>query len=201
MRRIPCRIAPVLAHRIVLYAPDFILTEAANVIWKKAQRREMTDCAIQAERRILEMMRAGRGQGRTFVHAASIEARLARAPDWLIGVQGHAGAGKTTMLSAAAQLPGMPRMHGLVLSSAAVRTLAREAGIENSAPGSPTRAHGIGRVTQSKHSPENPARFSAQLYLAIRHRRATRGRRHAACGERSARAESSLPDCPSHPRS
>ena len=33
----------LLAHRIVLYAPDFILTEAANVIWKKAQRREIAD--------------------------------------------------------------------------------------------------------------------------------------------------------------
>ena len=33
----------LLAHRIVLYAPDFILTEAANVIWKRARRKEITD--------------------------------------------------------------------------------------------------------------------------------------------------------------
>ena len=33
----------LLAHRIALHAPDFILTEAANVIWKKARRREITD--------------------------------------------------------------------------------------------------------------------------------------------------------------
>ena len=33
----------LLAHRIVLYAPDFILTEVANVIWKKAQRKEIAD--------------------------------------------------------------------------------------------------------------------------------------------------------------
>ena len=32
----------LLAHRIVLYAPDFILTEAANVIWKKARRKEIS---------------------------------------------------------------------------------------------------------------------------------------------------------------
>ena len=32
----------ILAHRIVLYAPDFILTEVANVIWKKARRKEIT---------------------------------------------------------------------------------------------------------------------------------------------------------------
>ena len=33
----------LLAHRIVLYAPDFILTEVANVIWKKARRKEIAD--------------------------------------------------------------------------------------------------------------------------------------------------------------
>ena len=33
----------LLAHRIVLYAPDFILTEVANVIWKKAHRKEIAD--------------------------------------------------------------------------------------------------------------------------------------------------------------
>ena len=33
----------LLAHRIVLHAPDFILTEAANVIWKKARRKEIAD--------------------------------------------------------------------------------------------------------------------------------------------------------------
>ena len=33
----------LLAHRIVLHAPDLILTEAANVIWKKARRKEIPD--------------------------------------------------------------------------------------------------------------------------------------------------------------
>ena len=33
----------LLAHRITLHAPDFILTEAANVIWKKARRQEIAD--------------------------------------------------------------------------------------------------------------------------------------------------------------
>ena len=33
----------LLAHRIVLHAPDFILTEAANVIWQKARRNEVAD--------------------------------------------------------------------------------------------------------------------------------------------------------------
>ena len=33
----------LLAHRIVLYAPDFLLIEAANVLWKKARRKEVAD--------------------------------------------------------------------------------------------------------------------------------------------------------------
>ena len=111
-----------------------------------ADRAFVTDRAIRAERRILAMMRAGSGQGRTFVDAVAIEYALfgtsltngqragvvaiARAPDWLIGVQGHAGSGKTTMLRQAAALPGSPKVHGLAPSSAAVRALARGAGIE-----------------------------------------------------------------------
>ena len=111
-----------------------------------AERAYVTDRAIRAERRILAMMRAGRNRGRTLANAALVKARLdrdaltagqraavdaiARAPDWLIGVQGHAGSGKTTMLREAATLPGIPRVHGLAPSSAAVRALARGAGIE-----------------------------------------------------------------------
>ena len=33
----------LLSHRFVLYAPDLLLTEAASVIWKKAQRKEIAD--------------------------------------------------------------------------------------------------------------------------------------------------------------
>ena len=111
-----------------------------------ADRAFVTDRAIRAERRILAVMRAGRNQGRTFAAGASVEAALARssltrgqraavaaiacAPDWLIGIQGHAGVGKTTMLRAAAGIPGMPKIHGLAPSSAAVRALAQGAGIE-----------------------------------------------------------------------
>ena len=111
-----------------------------------ADRAFVTDRAIRAERRILAMMRAGRNQGRTFVPTATIDSQLAGtsltqgqraavaaiagAPDWLIGIQGHAGSGKTTMLRAAAALPGSPKLHGLAPSSAAVRALAQGAGIE-----------------------------------------------------------------------
>ena len=111
-----------------------------------ADRAFVTDRAIRAERRILAVMRAGRNRGRAFAADAAIDSRLAgtsltkgqraavaaiaRAPDWLIGIQGHAGSGKTTMLRAAAGLPGTPKLHGLAPSSAAVRALAQGAGIE-----------------------------------------------------------------------
>ena len=75
-----------------------------------ADRAFVTDRALRAERRILAVMRAGRNEGRTFAAGASVEsvlartsltqgqraavAAIARAPDWLIGIQGHAGVGE-----------------------------------------------------------------------------------------------------------
>ena len=50
--------------------------------------------------------------------------------DTVVGVQGHAGTGKTTMLKTAASLLGGRRIVGLAPSAAAVRVLSREAGIE-----------------------------------------------------------------------
>ena len=49
--------------------------------------------------------------------------------DLVIGVQGHAGSGKTAMLREASKLLGNARIHGLAPSAAAARVLAREAGI------------------------------------------------------------------------
>ena len=111
-----------------------------------ADRAFVTDRALRSERRLLAMMREGRGAGRALADARAVDTHLhrsrltdgqrravgamARSPDWLIGVQGHAGAGKTTMLREANALPGMPFVHGLAPSSAAARALARGAGIE-----------------------------------------------------------------------
>ena len=33
----------LLAHRLTLYAPDMLLAEFANTIWKKARRNEISD--------------------------------------------------------------------------------------------------------------------------------------------------------------
>ena len=111
-----------------------------------AERAFVTAEAVRAERRLLATMRGARGRGGALTRAPVPEAlpggaaltrgqgeaveAIARAPDWLIGVQGHAGSGKTAMLRAAAALAGMPRLHGLAPSVAAVRALALGAGIE-----------------------------------------------------------------------
>ena len=111
-----------------------------------AERAFVTAEAVRAERRLLATMRSARGRGGALTQTPVPEAlpggaaltrgqgeaveAIARAPDWLIGVQGHAGSGKTAMLRAAAALPGMPRLHGLAPSVAAVRALSRGAGIE-----------------------------------------------------------------------
>ena len=116
----------------------------------EAERRGMdrafvTDRAVKAERQVLASMRAGRGKGMALAGADAVEARLdasrltqgqreaVRAvllsKDLVIGVQGHAGSGKTTMLSEARELLGDRTIQGLAPSAAAARVLAREAGI------------------------------------------------------------------------
>ena len=85
----------------------------------EAERRGMdrafvTDRAVKAERQVLASMRAGRGKGMALAGADAVEARLGASrltqgqreavravllsKDLVIGVQGHAGSGKTTML-------------------------------------------------------------------------------------------------------
>ena len=106
----------------------------------------VTDRAIRSERRMLAMMRAGRGKALPLAHVETPEAQLAlsrltagqrdavrlilHSRDTVVGVQGHTGTGKTTMLKTAASLIGGRRIVGLAPSSAAVRVLSREAGIE-----------------------------------------------------------------------
>ena len=106
----------------------------------------VTDRAIRSERRMLATMRAGRGKALPLADVETPEARNALSGltagqrdavrlillsrDTVVGVQGHAGTGKTTMLKTAASVLGGRRIVGLAPSSAAVRVLSREAGIE-----------------------------------------------------------------------
>ena len=116
----------------------------------EAERRGMdrafvTDRAVKAERQVLASMRAGRGKGAALASADAVEARLGASrltkgqreavrtvllsDDLTVGVQGHAGSGKTTMLREVKALLGDRTIQGLAPSAAAARVLAREADI------------------------------------------------------------------------
>jgi len=118
-------------------------------------RAFVTDRAVKAERQVLASMRAGRGKGAALAGADAVEARLGASHltrgqreavrtvllsnDLVVGVQGHAGSGKTTMLREVKELLGDTRagdtragertIQGLAPSAAAARVLAREAGV------------------------------------------------------------------------
>ena len=118
-------------------------------------RAFVTDRAVKAERQVLASMRAGRGKGAALAGADAVEARLGASRltrgqreavrtvllsnDLIVGVQGHAGSGKTTMLREVKELLGDTRaadtraaerkIQGLAPSAVAARVLAREADI------------------------------------------------------------------------
>ena len=104
------------------------------------------ECALGAERDIIAWMRGGIGAGARLASEAEVEAGLAASglnhgqreavrtvllsPHRLVGVQGYAGAGKTTMLRAVVELAGRERrIVGLTPSSSATGVLARETGM------------------------------------------------------------------------
>ena len=119
--------------------------ELIEVERRGMDRAFVTDRAVKAERRVLASMRAGCGKGTALADADAVEARLEPSRltrgqreavrtvllsnDLVIGVQGHAGSGKTTMLSEVKELLGERKIQGLAPSAVAARVLAREAGI------------------------------------------------------------------------
>ena len=110
-----------------------------------ADRAFVTDRALRAERGNIAWMREGAGAGAPAADGAAVERELAAGPltegqreavrtilltrDRVVGVQGHAGTGKTVMLRETARLAGERKVVGLAPSMAAVRALEREAGI------------------------------------------------------------------------
>ena len=108
-----------------------------------------TDKALAEESESIALMQGGRSRGKRIMRSWIVQSRLHRGPltdgqkaavklilsskDRVIGVQGYAGTGKTTMLRRAralAQKNGY-RLMGLAPSASAVKTLAAEAGIES----------------------------------------------------------------------
>ncbi|MYI69642.1 MAG: AAA family ATPase, partial [Boseongicola sp. SB0673_bin_14] len=120
--------------------------ELVETVRRGADSAFVTDRAVKAERQLLALMREGRGNAVPLADATTVGARLeggrltdgqraaARtlvlAEDAIVGVQGHAGSGKTAMLREAAALAGERRILGLAPSASAARVLAREAGVE-----------------------------------------------------------------------
>ena len=108
-----------------------------------------TDKALADESESIGLMREGRHRERSIMRGWIVQGRLHRGPltngqkaavklilsskDRVIGVQGYAGTGKTTMLRRARALAEKKgyRMIGLAPSASAVKTLAAEAGIES----------------------------------------------------------------------
>ena len=104
---------------------------------------------VAEERETVASMRAGQGRGRAPMRSWMVQGHLNKGPltagqkgavklilsaeDRVVGVQGYAGSGKTTMLDRARVLAEKKgyRMAGLAPSASAVQTLASEAGIES----------------------------------------------------------------------
>ncbi len=111
---------------------------------RRADRAFVTDRARAAERELLVRLRSGLDAGEALVSQARVKAALvgaglnagqseavrtiALSTHRTVGVQGHAGSGKTTMLRTVAALAGERTVVGLAPSAAAARVLATEAG-------------------------------------------------------------------------
>ena len=108
-----------------------------------------TDKALADERETIGLMRDGQGRGRAAMRTWMVQAHLHKGPltqgqreavklilsakDRVVGVQGYAGTGKTTMLNRARALLEKRgfEVKGLAPSASAVKTLGTEAGIES----------------------------------------------------------------------
>ncbi len=116
-----------------------------DAMLRRADRAFVTDRTLKAERSVIAMMKAGLGHAGTLARDDDVAARLAGSgltegqcdavrtillsQGRIVGVQGRAGTGKTTMLREVRELAGERKIIGLAPSAAASRVLEREAGI------------------------------------------------------------------------
>ena len=112
---------------------------------RRADRAFVTDRALKAERSTIALMKAGIGAGEALAKEKDVAIHLEGAGltegqeeavrtillsrDRVVGVQGRAGTGKTTMVRQVAELAGDRPVIGLAPSTAAAAVLGRETGI------------------------------------------------------------------------
>ena len=119
--------------------------ELRETVLRGSDRSFVTDRAVKAERRILKAVKQGRAAVDGLAPEETVTSRLAATTltagqanavrhilnpgDAVVGVQGRAGTGKTTMLREVAGLMEGRWLIGLAPSAAAARVLEKEAGI------------------------------------------------------------------------
>ena len=147
LARAPGRVAIAEAEREVAALEKAGSLHAVNL--PGAEDSLATGRTAGEERETVALMRSGQGRGRAPMRGWVVQGHLSRGPltagqkdavklilsakDRVVGVQGYAGAGKTTMLDRARTLAEKKgwRTIGLAPSASAVQTLASEAGIES----------------------------------------------------------------------
>ena len=187
-------LAAALAHAPGRHAVDAVEREVARleeagtlhpVTLPGAAHSLATDRTVGEERETIALMRAGAGRGQALMRRWAVRDHLHKssltvgqkdavklilsAKDRMVGVQGYAGSGKTTMLDRARTLAEKKgwRMIGLAPSASAVKTLAAEANVEaQTLQGFLARNAGVaaGRLTK-KGAKEMRAAFAKSILV------------------------------------